>query len=192
MNHIKLSLEQIAKKFGNDKFIGKYSLDNELSNDFSIQLLEDNDQYNFYRCILSQISDEYQFAFTNESKLTIIKEFIDKLIKNIYLKEKGNKLLNSIGLCNFNISIDILNIIQKCYNINIIIIKNETKESFIKKYNNLLNFKLETINYVNSNINDNFKFIICLETNNLYLPIIFKETNINKMKDFINYIFTCM
>jgi hypothetical protein len=47
MNHIKLSLEQIAKKFGNDKFIGKYSLDNkssnkldnELSNDFSIQLL---------------------------------------------------------------------------------------------------------------------------------------------------------
>lgn len=197
MNSIKLSLDQISKKFGNNKFIGKYTDKNEnenennLNNDFIIQLLPDNDQFNFYRCILSQISNEYQFAFTNDLKFTILKDFIDKLMKYIYSVQRssGNKYINNISTCNFNtITPDILNDIYQCFNINIIIIKDETIESFTKKYNNIVNFSLERFDYVsNSNINNNNDIYLCIElNNNIYLPIIFKDNS--KKKDLINYI----
>jgi hypothetical protein len=192
MNAIKLSLDQIAKKFGNEKYIStdfKSLIKNKID-DYTIQVLEDNDQYNLYRCILSQISDKYQFAFTNDSKLIILKEFIDKLIKYLYTNNlnisKGNKYINNIITCDFIITIDILKDICKCIDINIIIIKDETINTFNTKYNNILNFNIETINCISYISDINNKYILCLETNNIYSPIIFKDNN--KMKDFIDYI----
>jgi hypothetical protein len=185
MNIINLSLDQIAKKFGNDKF----SYENEnIINDYTIQVLEDNDQYNLYRCILSQTSDKYQFAFTNDSKLIILKEFIDRLMKYIYNLNvpKGNKYMNNIVTCEFNINVDILKDICNCNNINIIIIKDETINSFNNKYISILNLNIETINYISYVSDINNKYILCIEINNIYSPIIFKDNK--KLIDFIEYI----